>query len=74
MASEVVIIVGGVTYVCYKPLSVVSRGIWLGDNPLNHASPLLLLQLASISLASLLIDLCLRPLGQSTIVSKICVG
>lgn len=74
MASEVVIVKGGETYVCYEPLSVGSKGIWLRDNPLNHATPLLLMQLAAISLASLLIDLCLRPLGQSTLVSKICVG
>lgn len=73
MADEVVVI-GAVTYVCFESRSVISKGIWLGDNPLNYATPLLLLQLACITLASLLVDLCLRPLGQSTIVSKICVG
>ncbi|XP_057475926.1 cation/H(+) antiporter 15-like [Actinidia eriantha] len=69
-----VIVAGNMTFVCHDPERIGSTGIWLEHNPLNYATPLLLLQLVIITLTSLLIDLCLQPLGQSSIVSKICGG
>ncbi|XP_059627070.1 cation/H(+) antiporter 15-like [Cornus florida] len=60
--------------VCQNKGSIISKGIWLNQNPLEYATPLLLLQLSMISITSKLIDLCLKPLGQSTIVSQIIGG
>ncbi|KAL6980773.1 hypothetical protein U1Q18_022411 [Sarracenia purpurea var. burkii] len=60
--------------VCNDPLKINSEGIFLQTNPLNFAVPLLLLQVSLITITSNLIELCLHPLGISTIVSKICGG
>ncbi|KAF5947792.1 hypothetical protein HYC85_013749 [Camellia sinensis] len=66
-----VIMKGTTLIVCQDYKSAASRGIWKHSNPLKFATPLLLLQLSMISLTTVLIDFCLQPLGQSTIVSKI---
>ncbi|CAL5404696.1 unnamed protein product [Camellia sinensis] len=69
-----VIMKGTTLIVCQDYKSAASRGIWKHSNPLKFATPLLLLQLSMISLTTVLIDFCLQPLGQSTIVSKIFAG
>ena len=71
--TDEVIVAGNMTFVCHDPERIGSTGIWLEHNPLNYATPLLLLQLVVITLTSVLIDLCLQPQGQSSIVSKNCV-
>ncbi|KAL6980774.1 hypothetical protein U1Q18_022412 [Sarracenia purpurea var. burkii] len=62
------------TVVCDNPLKINSEGIFLQNNPLKFSFPLLLFQVSLITITSNLIDLCLHPLGISTIVSKICGG
>lgn len=59
--------------VCQYKDNISTFGIWIKHNTLNYALPLILLQLSAISIASMLIEMCLRPLGQSSIVSQILV-
>ncbi|CAA0834444.1 Cation/H(+) antiporter 15 [Striga hermonthica] len=65
---------GGLHIVCQYSNNVATFGYWLNKNPLNYTVPLLLLQLSVISLVSMLIEICLHPLGQSSIVSQILSG
>ncbi|KAL0303925.1 UNVERIFIED_CONTAM: Cation/H(+) antiporter 15 [Sesamum radiatum] len=60
--------------VCQYKDNIATFGTWINRNPLNYALPLVLLQLSAISLGSLLIEICLQPLGQSSIVSQILGG
>lgn len=62
------------TMFCHDPSMINSNGIWHGKNPLLSSVPLLLTQLTLISLASKTAEICLRPLGQSSIVSQILVS
>lgn len=64
---------GNRNIVCQYKDNIATFGIWINRNPLNFALPLILLQLATISFASLLIEISLRPLGQSSIVAQILV-
>ncbi|KAL2896949.1 Cation/H(+) antiporter 15 [Bienertia sinuspersici] len=59
---------------CHDPSMVNSYGVWHGKSPLQSSVPLLLTQLVLISLTSKAAELCLRPLGQSSIVSQIFGG
>ncbi|KAL0299345.1 UNVERIFIED_CONTAM: Cation/H(+) antiporter 15 [Sesamum radiatum] len=66
--------VGNEFIVCQYTDNIARFGSWIKRNPLNYAVPLILLQLSAISLASLLIEICLQPLGQSSIVAQILGG
>ena len=66
--------VGNRTLVCHDPHKISSNGLWTNENPLNYSTPLLLMQLSLVSLTSMLIDVIIKPLGQSTIVSQIFVS
>ncbi|KAK4385275.1 Cation/H(+) antiporter 15 [Sesamum angolense] len=55
--------VGNEFIVCQYTDNIAGFGTWIKRNPLNYAVPLILLQLSAISLASLLIEICLQPLG-----------
>uniref|UniRef100_A0A803M414 Cation/H+ exchanger transmembrane domain-containing protein n=1 Tax=Chenopodium quinoa TaxID=63459 RepID=A0A803M414_CHEQI len=59
---------------CNNPTMVNSHGMWEGKNPLRSSVPLLLAQLILISLTSKAAEICLRPLGQSSIVCQILGG
>uniref|UniRef100_A0A5B7BIH5 Uncharacterized protein n=1 Tax=Davidia involucrata TaxID=16924 RepID=A0A5B7BIH5_DAVIN len=71
---ETILVRGNKTLVCQYPSNIASKGLWLHHNPFYYSTPLLLLQLSVISITSTLINLCLQPLGQSTIVSQIFGG
>ncbi|KAL8050109.1 hypothetical protein ABFS82_06G061200 [Erythranthe guttata] len=60
--------------VCQYKDNISSFGFWIRHNTLNYALPLILLQLSAISVVSILIEICLRPLGQSSIVAQILGG
>ncbi|CAM8971128.1 unnamed protein product [Rhodiola kirilowii] len=62
------------SFICLEYDTTDSDGVWFGDNPLNFATPLLLLQVTVISITSHLINCCLKPLGQSVIVAQILGG
>ncbi|XWS56785.1 hypothetical protein CRYUN_Cryun09bG0115400 [Craigia yunnanensis] len=55
-------------------LNIGSSNIWVHGNPLKGTFTLLFFQLSSISAVSLLINICLKPLGQSSLVSQILGG
>ncbi|KAK7281077.1 hypothetical protein RIF29_08752 [Crotalaria pallida] len=61
--------------VCQDPHSYnFERDIWHLGNPLHSPTSLLLLQSSLIALVSQGIDVCLKPLGQSSLVSQILGG
>ncbi|TYJ31109.1 hypothetical protein E1A91_A06G174900v1 [Gossypium mustelinum] len=53
---------------------IPAKSIWLSGNPLVSPTTLLMFQLSSISTVSLLINVCFKPLGQSSLVSQIFGG
>lgn len=66
--------IDNVTLVCQNPhSSITSRGLFRHENPLASSTSLLLVQLSIITLVSQLINLCFKPLGQSTLVSQMFV-
>lgn len=66
--------VGDETYVCHKVGLTNSKGVWLGDDPLDFSLPLFILQLSVIFICTRSISLLLKPFGQPSIVSKILVS
>ncbi|XP_057487720.1 cation/H(+) antiporter 15-like [Actinidia eriantha] len=61
------------SYVCRNVFEINSRGIWLGDNPLDYSLPSLMLQLSLISIITRFVYVALKPFGQPSIVSQILV-
>ncbi|EPS58780.1 hypothetical protein M569_16033, partial [Genlisea aurea] len=59
---------------CQYSDRIATFGLWINKNPLNFTVPLLLLQLSIITIASLIIETVLHPLGQSSIVAQILGG
>ncbi|WVZ87956.1 hypothetical protein U9M48_034529 [Paspalum notatum var. saurae] len=59
---------------CYDNNLVNSQGMFLGDQPLRFALPLLLVQVSAILLLSALAHLVLRRLAQSRFVTHMLVG
>ncbi|KAF5738428.1 cation/H(+) antiporter 15-like [Tripterygium wilfordii] len=72
--AETIMVIGNRTIVCQDKGSMWSLSLWHSSNPLQAAIPLLLVQVSLISTVSKLIEFCLKPLGQSTIVSQILGG
>ncbi|GFZ19939.1 cation/hydrogen exchanger 14 [Actinidia rufa] len=62
------------SYVCRNVFEINSRGIWLGDNPLDYSLPSLMLQLSLISIITRFVYVALKPFGQPSIVSQILGG
>ncbi|PIN19008.1 putative K+/H+-antiporter [Handroanthus impetiginosus] len=60
--------------VCQYSENIASFGLFINSNPLEYSVPLFLLQLIVISLTTHIIEFCLRPLGQSSIVAQILGG
>ncbi|KAI3903922.1 hypothetical protein MKW92_047365 [Papaver armeniacum] len=50
--------------VCYETSKVTSSGIWQGDNPLNYALPLFILQLVLVVFVTRLFVVILKPFRQ----------
>ncbi|KAF9599266.1 hypothetical protein IFM89_036564, partial [Coptis chinensis] len=55
---------------CMPRRAIISRGLFLGDNPLTIAGPVFMLQLALSSFATGAIDYLLRPFGQCSFFSQ----
>lgn len=60
--------------VCTSLNQINSKGLWIGDDPLDYFVPSLLLQLSLISIFTRVIQSLLNPLGQPLIVSQILVS
>ncbi|CAA7056808.1 unnamed protein product [Microthlaspi erraticum] len=69
---------GGVDWICERWVGASSMGIGRGENPINFALPLLLLQISVVSLFSAFFQFLLRPFGKfaflTQIVAGICLG
>ncbi|KAL6126806.1 hypothetical protein ACLB2K_074851 [Fragaria x ananassa] len=67
--------IDNVTLVCQDPHNTVNvRGFWSGKNPLDSSTSLLLVQLSIITFVSTFVNLWLRQIGQSSVVSNIFSG
>ncbi|XP_027337562.1 cation/H(+) antiporter 15-like [Abrus precatorius] len=65
---------GNLTLVCQDPHGYGHNDIWHLGNPLDSPTCLLLVQVALITVVTQFIDICLKPLGQSSLVSQILGG
>ncbi|XP_061995958.1 cation/H(+) antiporter 15-like [Rosa rugosa] len=67
--------IDNVTVVCQNPHNTINvKGFWSGKNPLDSSTSLLLVQLSVVALLSNFVNLLLRQIGQSSIVSNIFSG
>ncbi|KAL3652277.1 hypothetical protein CASFOL_001958 [Castilleja foliolosa] len=74
MASSDAVSSGNKHIICQYKDSIASFGLFLNRNPLDYSVPLVILQLTIITITSTSIELCLHPLGQSSIVAQILGG
>ncbi|XP_061346822.1 cation/H(+) antiporter 15-like [Gastrolobium bilobum] len=60
--------------VCYEPSMITTDGIWSGQNPLNYALPLFLLQVVLVVTATRICEFILKPIRQPRVISEILGG
>ncbi|KAL4350066.1 hypothetical protein HN51_031148 [Arachis hypogaea] len=60
--------------VCQNPHSYGHKDVWHLGNPLDSPTSLLFVQVSLITMLSQVIEVCLKPLGQSSLVSQILGG
>ncbi|KAJ1417732.1 Sodium/solute symporter superfamily [Sesbania bispinosa] len=65
---------GNKTLLCQDPHGHYHNSIWNSGNPLQSPSSLFFMQVSLITIATQFFDFCLRPLGQSSLVSYILGG
>jgi len=58
---------------CPGPMKATSNGVFQGENPLEHALPLLILQICIVLLLTRLLAFLLRPLRQPRVIAEIVV-
>ncbi|KAJ8428284.1 hypothetical protein Cgig2_027416 [Carnegiea gigantea] len=59
---------------CYVPAMFTTNGMWQGDNPLDYALPLFVLQLMLVLVTTLVLIFILKPLRQPCVFAEILVG
>ncbi|KAJ8620359.1 hypothetical protein MRB53_028888 [Persea americana] len=59
---------------CPKPMKATSNGAWQGDNPLDYALPLIILQICLVVVFTRGIAFLLRPLRQPRVIAEIIGG
>ncbi|CAN8230832.1 unnamed protein product [Cochlearia groenlandica] len=59
---------------CPKPMKATSNGVFQGENPLNHALPLLILQICIVLFLTRVLAFLLRPLRQPRVIAEIVGG
>ncbi|CAK8566428.1 unnamed protein product [Lathyrus sativus] len=60
--------------ICTNPQLQSSKSVWHLGNPLSSPTSLLFLQVSLITIVTQFMDVCLRPLGQTSLVSHILGG
>ncbi|KAL1364698.1 hypothetical protein HN51_012829 [Arachis hypogaea] len=60
--------------VCYAPQMITTNGIWQGDNPLNYALPLFMLQVMLVVIATRIFVFILKPIRQPRVIAEILGG
>lgn len=66
--------IGNKTLVCQNPHSFGHFDVWHRGNPLESPTCLLFLQVSMMTIVTQIMDACLKPLGQSSLVSQILVS
>ncbi|KAJ6943584.1 cation/H(+) antiporter 18-like [Populus alba x Populus x berolinensis] len=64
----------GTTLSCPKPMTATSNGVFQGDNPLDYALPLAILQICLVVLLTRILAFLLRPLRQPRVIAEIVGG
>lgn len=59
---------------CPAPMKATSNGVFQGDNPLDYALPLAILQICLVVLLTRLLAFVLRPLRQPRVIAEIVVS
>ncbi|KAJ7571719.1 hypothetical protein O6H91_01G174700 [Diphasiastrum complanatum] len=59
---------------CIHPMKATSNGAWQGDNPINFALPLLVIQIAIVIVLTRSLAFFLRPLRQPRVIAEIIGG
>lgn len=60
--------------VCYSPTMITTNGIWQGDNPLDYALPLFILQVILVVVATRIFVFVLKPIRQPRVIAEILVS
>jgi hypothetical protein len=60
--------------VCYSPTMITTNGIWQGDNPLDYALPLFILQVILVVIATRIFVFILKPIRQPRVIAEILVS
>lgn len=61
-------------HVCPSPMAATSNGAFQGDNPLNYALPLAILQICLVVLLTRSIAFILKPLRQPRVIAEMIVS
>jgi hypothetical protein len=64
----------GTSALCPKSVSAVSNGVWQGDNPLEFALPLLIVQICLVLIVTRVLAFLLRPFRQPRVIAEIIVS
>lgn len=59
---------------CPAPMKATSNGSFQGDNPLDYALPLIILQICLVVVFTRVLALLLRPLRQPRVIAEIIVS
>lgn len=60
--------------VCYTPTMITTNGVWQGENPLDFALPLFILQLTLVVVFTRIIVFILKPFRQPRVIAEILGG
>lgn len=60
--------------VCYSPSMITTNGVWQGENPLDYALPLFLLQLTLVVVFTRILVFMLKPFRQPRVIAEILVS
>jgi len=60
--------------VCYSPTMITTNGIWQGENPLDYALPLFILQVILVVIATRIFVFILKPIRQPRVIAEILVS
>ncbi|KAL5981760.1 Cation/H(+) antiporter 17 [Asimina triloba] len=58
---------------CPQPMKATSNGSWQGDNPLNFAVPLVIVQICLVVVLTRTLAFLLKPLRQPRVIAEIIV-
>jgi len=66
--------IGNDKLVCQYAIKHTTKGVWYGDNPFHHGTPIILIQIVLMWAAGRITYFLLRPCHQTLIISQILVS